>query len=309
MQAHEQNLLKKRIQLVQCGITDEFFRAVEARYNGWLRRHLSKLVQKPARRLAELLAKADVSAEIDGLPGASRSLMGDLNLELNVRRQTDSLADGPIIYICNHPGAFDSICIGVSNERKDLKVIASDVPLYHHLPEIFKRIIPVSADLSNRFSVVRKAIRHLSRGGALLQFGAGKIEPDPQAEAGTLASLREWSPSLEPMLRKVPHVQIYPLVVSGVVSPRYLHSPLTVFRTLPKDKRRIAEFLEVSTMLLNRRKQSMSTHLSFGKPFGLDDLEKDAQGRNLHEVFLRRMAGEIRCHLEWLKSLGVNCYD
>jgi len=49
-------------------------------------------------------------------------------------------------------------------------------------------------------------------------------------QGGSLENLKNWSPSLEIMLRKAPETQLSLAMVSGVLMRRFVHHPLTLLR-------------------------------------------------------------------------------
>jgi len=64
--------------------------------------------------------------------------------------------------------------------RKDLKIIASNMPVIRNLPFTSRHVIFASLPGSNqRMVVIREAVRHLKENGALLIFPSGRVDPDP----------------------------------------------------------------------------------------------------------------------------------
>jgi len=108
-----------------------------------------------------------------------------------------------------------------ASRRTDLMVIAADNAFVRALPRISRHLILVPVPIAERAVVLRRAYAHLARGGALLQFAAGCIEPDPDFLGGDLAPLRVWEAGTIGLVRAAARVsgQIIVAGVCGVQSP------------------------------------------------------------------------------------------
>ncbi|HEU4847668.1 MAG TPA: hypothetical protein VFT03_05675, partial [Rubrobacteraceae bacterium] len=122
--------------------------------------------------------------------------------------------------------------------------------------------ITVSEGSSGRLGAVRTAARHLKRGGALLTFPGGEIEPDPAVLPGAQEALGRWSESLDLFARLVPGLTVVPAVVSGVLSPTALRNPLIFVRRQPRDREWLAATLQMLTPAL----RDVTTRVAFGEP-------------------------------------------
>jgi hypothetical protein len=71
---------------------------------------------------------------------------------------------------------------------------------------------------------LRRAARHLAKGGLLLHFPAGRIEPDPRLLPEGQTPLLPFLPGLDPLValasKARPELVVVTVIVSGVVSPR-----------------------------------------------------------------------------------------
>jgi hypothetical protein len=101
-------------------------------------------------------------------------------------------------------------------------VIAADNAFVRALPRISRHLILVPVQIAERAAVLRRAYTHLAHGGALLQFAAGCIEPDPDFLGGGLAPLRVWEAGTIGLVRLAARVSGQ-IVVAGVCG---VHSPL-----------------------------------------------------------------------------------
>ena len=195
--------------------------------------------------------------------------------------------EGPLIVASNHPGAYDSAALAASIPRPDVKIIVYEIPFYHALEHIQQRMIFVNPNPDLRMSALRSAIDHLRSGGALIQFGTGRIDPDPTVQEGSVENLQNWSPSLEIMLRKAPETQLTLAMVSGVLMKRFVHHPLTLLRQDPIARRRIAEFMQVIWQLITRKDPGVTTKISFAPPVATADLHTDSDGRWMEGIRVR----------------------
>jgi hypothetical protein len=100
----------------------------------------------------------------------------------------------------------------------------------------------------------------------VLIFPSGLVDPDPDLEPGSAQTLATWSPSLDLILRQVPATRLVVAIVSGVLAKSYLRDPLTQLSRTAWEKRKLAEFLQVSQQLAYSKKLSLNLRVSFGRP-------------------------------------------
>ena len=93
------------------------------------------------------------------------------------------------------------------------------------MPNLSRRLLSIDPGASGSVAL-KKAVRHLRGGGALLHFPAGQIEPDPRVAPRDRALLLPWKPGLDTLLgaaaRGRDDVRVVVAAVSGVVSRRAL---------------------------------------------------------------------------------------
>lgn len=278
--AEQERILRERI-------TDEIFLALGMSKTGVFRRSLGWLFRLPTQRFASIFSSADQAARETGLYGAGKELLRNLSVRCRARGSETLPREGPLIVASNHPGAYDSAALAASIPRPDVKIIVYEIPFYHALENIRQRMIFVSPNPDLRMSALRSAIDHLRGGGALIQFGTGRIDPDPEVQDGSLENLKNWSPSLEIMLRKAPETQLSLAMVSGVLMKRFVHHPLTLLRQEIIARRRIAEFMQVIWQLITRKDPGVTTQISFAPPIATADLQSDGNGRWMEEILSR----------------------
>ncbi len=132
---------------------------------------------------------------------------------------------GPLVLVANHPGLFDALALFAAAGRDDLATLAARRPLFDALPNLRRRLLVIEAGAAGGLAI-RYAVRHLRRGGALLHFPAGRIEPDPRVAPRGAPLLEPWKPGLDVLLaaaaRACPDLRVAAARVSGVISPRAL---------------------------------------------------------------------------------------
>lgn len=253
-------------------ITDEIFFALGFKKRGLMRRIFGRLFYLPTNRFARMFAEADEAVGREGIPAGCMVVRYHMQVKVNAAGVEHLACAGPLMVLSNHPGAYDSVAIGSLIPRKDLRIIVYEIPFYHVLPEIGPRLIYVPDDPAGRMVALRTAIQHLQNGGALLQFGAGTIEPDPAVQPGAVEMLQLWSPSVEIMLRKAPETCVVLTVASGVLLPRFFNHPIPRLRREPVARRRLAEFMQVLQQLAFPGSVHAEARLRFAPPFKAADL-------------------------------------
>ena len=224
------------------------------------RRLLELLSQVPAQRVARQIATYDQIVGESGL-----SVGGAWALELMVRRveiegRERVPPEGSLLLLSNHPGLSDAVALFTAIGRPDLRVIAAKWPLLDALPNTSRYLITVAKASSNRFGVLRAAARHLRHGGAVLNFPAGRMEPDPAVLRGGVEALERWSTSADLFARLVPDLTVVPVAVSGVFSPIALRNPLTYLRRREEDRWWLASNLQMLVPAL----RNVTMRVTFG---------------------------------------------
>jgi len=229
-------------------------------------RLLGPFFRYPADRFGRMIARADNETRSSGLSGGARRILADLSLKVTVRGAENIPKDGPLLVVSNHPGAYDSVVIMSCIPRKDLKVILSDVALTRAFSAARQYFIFAPLDSAGRATALRASLDHLQSGGALLIFAHDEVEPDPEMDSGAAESIRDWSRSIEIMLRRVPETWLQVAMASGILMSRFLHSPLVKIRKTAPKRQKLAEFIQVSQQMVFPRSVQPQMHLSFGTP-------------------------------------------
>jgi 1-acyl-sn-glycerol-3-phosphate acyltransferase len=220
-----------------------------------IRRWIELAVRHPARSFArnviafdeEVLRQAGAGG---GLREAARGILRAFTDGLTVGGAERVPPRGPVLLVSNHPGMTDTVALFAAVPRADLRILAADRPFLRALTAAARQLIfipegPEAAAVAGRAAAVRAAVAHLRAGGALLTFPAGVIEPDPAVLPGAVASLERWSPSTALFLRRAPGCVVVPVIVSGVLSRRAQHHPLTLLRRKREDREWLGSMLQI----------------------------------------------------------------
>ena len=232
--------------------------------------------------LTRLGMKMEAMIARDGhLRGASKWLVKIAARALHVQGAENVPTSGPVLFLGNHAGLGDAFALLAASPRRDTQVLAYDFGILPGLGEMRRHVIVV--DKRAPYSAMRESLRHLRRGKSLLLFPRGEIEDDPAlALEPALASLSEWSRSIEFFARHAPDLTILPCAVGGVISRRALRNPV-VRQYRDEDTR---NFLAATFQMMFPCYRDPVISLHFGRPLRGESAS--------HETVLRRMAGLLR---------------
>ena len=249
-------------------LSGELFKALGFATNGWVSNTLSPFVQRPIQKFSNICVGFDQQVREHGFQQASHWILQNFIKDMVVHLLPDIPKEGPLLIASNHPGAYDTLVITSNIPRDDIKIIVN-IPLdfINELPVTQGHFIYAPLDNVARMQATRAAISHLKNGGALLIFASGGRDADPALMPGAEKVLNRWSRSLELFSRRVPGTQVLISMVSGVLSPKYVRHPLTIFRKNQVDKQRISEFLQTINQMLNPGKLLQTPEISFSLPF------------------------------------------
>lgn len=231
-------------------------------------RPLELLARVPAERLARQVATYDEVVGESGLTAGGAWGLERMARSVVVEGRENIPLEGPVLLAANHPGLADSLALFATVPRRDLRVMAARRPLLAALPHTSRYLIPVPEESPGRLGAVRSAARHLRRGGAVLTFPGGRIEPDPKVLPGAAEALERWSESLDLFSRLVADLTVVPAVVCGVLSPAALRNPLTFIRRQGRDREWLAATLQMLTPAL----RNVTTRIAFGQPVGAGNM-------------------------------------
>lgn len=185
-----------------------------------LRRGLGLPFFALSRELGRTLACLDQDIDAVGLPEAARRALESFGVQLRVSGA--STPAGACLVLANHPGAYDALALMAALKRPDLLVLAADRGFLRALPRLSAKLVFVGEAPGERAFALKRAVSCLRRGGAVLHFPAGRIEPDAAFDAEPARRLEPWQPGVSALLRAAAKHEAAVLVagVRGVHSPR-----------------------------------------------------------------------------------------
>jgi 1-acyl-sn-glycerol-3-phosphate acyltransferase len=240
--------------------------------DSWLRLLFKPLVWIGAHLFARLCSRFDREVAESGIVSAMRNMLLHFTTAVEVSGAEQVPPQGPLLVLANHPGTFDSIFVSAMLRRNDLQILAWGWPLLRRLPATSQHMIYATDDPHQRMGVFRAAIRHLQAGDALLIFPTSDLDPDPDAQPGSVEALQNWSPSIEMLLRQAPGTRVQIAIMSGVLVPRFLRHPLARLPKSIKGQRTVAELLQMLQQLVLPRSLHVVARLSFGRLTTLEEL-------------------------------------
>ena len=278
-------------------ITFEIFRAAKIPDIKWLRNTISPIVREPVNNFSKLIVEFDTSIKENGFVHASNQLLKKLVDEVVATGQESIPATGPLIIASNHPGTYDGLAIISHLPRNDFRLIVSGIPFFQNLPNASKNLIFATHDISERMEVIRKSIRHLQGGGALLIFPSGRLDPDPSIYSNAGEGLKKWSRSIEVFLNKVPDAQLVLTIVSGVLSREYINHPLIKLFKNDHEQRRMMEFMQVIKQMAMGKPVELHPKVTFAKPIIQTDTA-DKNNRISGSAILENVMQLLNLHQE-----------
>jgi hypothetical protein len=269
-------------------LIDEIILAAGLKKTAGTRRMLGFFLHKVTTRLATICVLTDRNIVTQGFPAATGWMAGHWIREVSTRGAESVPPQGPLLVVSNHVGAYDIVVVPSQIGRRDIKILASDTPFFKTLENASRHMIYVSSDPGERMAAVRQGIRHLQAGGALLIFGTGVIDPDPAVFPHAPAEIGNWSPSIDLFLGQAPQTQVVLSVLSGIVLPRWAHSPLTWLRRVEWQKRRIAEYGQVIEQLFFPGEANISPTMTIAPPVGVETLRAESGSEKVLPAVIAR---------------------
>jgi hypothetical protein len=273
--------LEKKAQILADDLVFELNKSLGFRKGGLSHSLIKPLVWKPMITFSKLATHFDYKVVQEGFQKASGWFISHFVDNVVSVGDENLPTEGPLIVAANHPGAYDSLVITSCLPRDDVKFISSDIPFVKKLPDTSEHMIYSAPDPHTRMGVARKAIRHLKKGGAIMVFARGTMEPDPAFMPGSEIELTRWTSSLGLFLRNVPNAKVAIAIVSGVLAEDYINHPSTFFRRGRVNKQRLSEFFQVMHQLMSPGKLMLSPSVSFAPVLSLEDL---GGGRDIHKI-------------------------
>ncbi len=268
-------------------ITVEASKTAGIKPGSWQDRLFTTLFWLPAQRFSRLGTEFDHHIAQDGITAAFRWLLPKFASQVTVNGAENIPLDGPVLLVSNHPGAFDGVVILAQLHRDDIKVIVSDVPFTRGFQAAKQHLIfSTGDDTQERMSAVLQSLRHLRKGGVLMLFPTGLVDPDPACMPGAEQSFNDWSPSLEFFLSHAPDTRLIPVIVSGIIEPKYLNNFITRREKTVRSRQKLAEYFEIGKLMVVQKDLGLTPRISFGPPITFDELSEGPGGSIMDRIIL-----------------------
>lgn len=274
-------------------------RALGLHPNSWASRVLLAGLRPAASRFARYALEFDRIVADRGFPAAADWASSLIFRQVRVLGTERVPTEGPLLIASNHPGTADSLAITAALNRKDLKIIASNMPVIRNLPFTSRHVIFASLPGSNqRMVVIREAVRHLKENGALLIFPSGRVDPDPSVLSGAETTFDYWSSSIGLMLRSVPETRVQVCIASGVLAPLSLRNPLSLFQRGKMEKQRAAEIFQTVQQVIFPRSVNLTANVMLGHPFRVSKSDGRVEAGEITQEIVRHGRVALKEHLE-----------
>lgn len=283
-------------------LIDEIIMAFGLQKTAGNRRLFNLFMHRVTTRLASICVLTDHRILAEGFPAAVGWMAGHWVREVRTRGTGSVPASGPLLVVSNHVGAYDILVVPSQINRPDIQIIASASPFFKSLPNASRHMLYTSDDPGSRMTATRQGIHHLQAGGALLLFGTGLVDPDPQVYPHSEAEIRNWSASIDLFLRQVPQTRVVISILSGIVLRKWAHSPLTWLRRIDWQKRRIAEYGQVIEQLLFPRAADITPSMSIAPPVSVETLRSESNSARLLPAVVARGKALLDDHIAWVNS-------
>ena len=260
---------------------------------GWENRPLlASLLQRtfsgPARKFAGQILEFDQDLAQTNLAEASRRLMRKHYVkDVYVSGRENVPANGPVLFLSNHPGMADTIGLFAAINRPDLKIIALHRPFLATLANTTRQLFYIDDDPAKRLNAMRQVSAHLRDGGSVLTFPAGEIEPDPEVYPGAREALKSWTDSAGVFLRFAPDTKIVPVLVSGAIWDKTANHWIPRLKRTRFEREKLAAALQL-LMLITRNARPNTVQVRFARPIGLHEVGSTG-AQAIHQIVIERM--------------------
>ena len=283
---------------LRISLVDEIIKSVGLPRTPFWRKVFSPVFWLPTDRFSRFGSNFDKLVAKSGFNKAIKNALAFFVGDVEVHGGDNVPKRGPLLVVSNHPGTYDAVVIAAHLPRDDVKIVSSDIPFIQNMRNAKRHFLFTTRDTYKRMLVIKRAIRHLKSGGAILIFPSGHIDPEPAFMPNAMKELETWSRVVEIFLNKVQEVNIQVAIVSNVLSMKYLKNPLTRLRKHWRDRQRIAEFLQVINQLVFRRKFHDIPKITFAKAFGLKDINENDDTKTVMPYVIARAKEMMALHVQ-----------
>jgi 1-acyl-sn-glycerol-3-phosphate acyltransferase len=247
----------------------------------------------PARKFARQVVGFDHDLGQTNLAEASRQLMRKHYVkDVLVYGRENVPANGPALFLANHPGMADTISLFTAINRPDLKIIALQRPFLASLPNTTRQLFFIDDDRAKRLNAIRQVSAHLRECGAVLTFPGGEIEPDPDVYPGAREALDTWTDSAGVFIRFARDTKIVPVLVSGVIWKTAANHWIPRLKRTRLEREKLAAALQL-LVLITRNARPNVVHVRFARPFTAEEVGS-TNAQAIHQLVIERMKDLIQ---------------
>ncbi len=165
------------------------------------------------------------------------------------------------------------------------------------MPNFHAHLIEVGTTPEERRLAIPATVRHLEDGGAVLIFPSGLVDPDPDVQPGAHDALATWRPGIAALATRAPGAAVVEVIASGMLSSRWINSPLLRFQKVDWQRRKLAEMLQVIQQLVWSRTRKISPRLTFGPAVTGEALRCEAGSENVLPLLIARAQALLGQHM------------
>lgn len=280
-------------------LVDEVVGAVGLPKNRFYHRLIWKLINPVTERFAHVGLNFERTLKEDGFPAASKWVLSLFCKPAKTHYHQEIPQDGPLLVVANHPGAYDGVVYASQLGRKDVSLIATEIPYLRLLPLTSSHLIYAARDNStNRAIAMRQIIRHLRSGGAMIYFASGHRDPDTAVYPGSVKNIDAWLPVFDFFYKYVPGLRILPTIGSGILSEHWAYHPVTRVRRKQLDRQRLAEFCQVISQLVHPGKLLVTPAVSFGRAVTQQDLDRQGVNGDYQDAIVAQGKDLLQDHVQ-----------
>lgn len=253
------------------------------------RRGIRALLWRVSVPLGRTLARFDAAVTEVGIARAASQALSALEATWCVSGTVPPA--GPVLVVANHPGAYDALVLLAAIGRRDVAILAAERSFLRGLPALAPHLLFV-ADTGTpaaRVAGVRRAFSHLRKGGVLLQFAAGEIEPDPDFHP-VGECLATWRAGTGALVRGAARVE--GTVVTAIVRGVHSRRAKRLFLTRLAERRGLTTLAPLLQVAL-RAFHDVAATVAFSPPLDCDALVLDARDDAEIAARVRRLALEL----------------
>ena len=160
-------------------LIDEIIKSVGLPRTPFWRKVFSPIFWLPTDRFSRFGSNFDKLLTKSGFNKAFINALSFFVGDVEVHGGNNIPKKGPLLVVSNHPGTYDSVVIAAHLPRDDVKIVSSDIPFIQKMRNANRHFLFTTRDTYKRMIVIKRAIRHLKSGGAILIFPSGHIDPEP----------------------------------------------------------------------------------------------------------------------------------